>query len=270
MPEEAGRRRDPARGQGRRGAPGDVASSTTRRTPRPPSEELSLLAGMGHELRTVISTLLGYHELLEDGVLGPVPPGAAEAVGRIGDAARELQSMLGGILELVELESGRLDLVHEQVDLPAFVQEISAAHGLRIAAATQDGAAAGGSGFTAWTDRERLRRIVELLVSANRRLAPDSRPGIGVRPDGCRAVRIELEGAAPTLVVAARRGPTSLDRDADATGLPEGVLARIVVAHRIAQGLGGALVGEGAGAGARVGVRLRSGPGAVEATRLPG
>ena len=96
MPEEAGRRRDPARGQGRRGAPGDVASSTTRRTPRPPSEELSLLAGMGHELRTVISTLLGYHELLEDGVLGPVPPGAAEAVGRIGDAARELQSMLGG------------------------------------------------------------------------------------------------------------------------------------------------------------------------------
>lgn len=259
MPERAGSRQEPAGGRGPRSGDRDVAASGSWPAGRPPSTELSLLAAMGHELRTTISTLLGYHELLADGLLGPLTPRAVEAVGRIGGASRELLHMLGGFLELVELETGRLDLVRQDVDLAAFVEQMAAECGLRVGPSTAaDDAASAEAEITAYTDPERLRRVIELLVSAAHRALPSSPARLGIRKDDAGMVRIELDGVAPALADVAPPASLPPDHDMDALGVSEGVIARIAVADRIAYGLGFELVRERAGEAARIGIRLRA------------
>jgi signal transduction histidine kinase len=54
-------------------------------------------AVLGHELRTPVSAILGYQELLEDGTLGPLPPAAADALDRIRLAARQLVALVDAV-----------------------------------------------------------------------------------------------------------------------------------------------------------------------------
>ncbi len=61
-----------------------------------------------HELRSPLSAILGYQELLEDGVYGSLDDVAAEPVERIGRSARHLVNLVEGLVELTRLRTGTL------------------------------------------------------------------------------------------------------------------------------------------------------------------
>ena len=83
------------------------------------------LATMSHELRTPLNGIIGYTELvLED--LPTANPHASQDLRRILVAATDLLSLINDILDLSKIESGRLTLVPEAVDVQKLITKVTA------------------------------------------------------------------------------------------------------------------------------------------------
>lgn len=66
------------------------------------------LAIMSHELRTPLNAVLGYSELIELGLSGPLTDEMRERIGRIRGSAKHLLTLVNDILDLARVEAGRL------------------------------------------------------------------------------------------------------------------------------------------------------------------
>ena len=66
------------------------------------------LAIMSHELRTPLNAVLGYSELMELGLSGPLTDEMREQIGRIRASAKHLLALVNDILDLAKVEAGRL------------------------------------------------------------------------------------------------------------------------------------------------------------------
>lgn len=66
------------------------------------------LAVMSHELRTPLNAVLGYAELLDLGVAGPMSPEQRQQVSRIASSGRHLLGLVNELLDLAKVEAGRL------------------------------------------------------------------------------------------------------------------------------------------------------------------
>lgn len=75
------------------------------------------LANMSHELRTPLNAILGFGQLLEDEIPGPLTEKQQKYVGNIVDGGRHLLTLINEILDLSKIEAGMLDLLIEPVDV---------------------------------------------------------------------------------------------------------------------------------------------------------
>ncbi|MCL4255293.1 MAG: GAF domain-containing protein, partial [Anaerolineae bacterium] len=82
------------------------------------------LANMSHELRTPLNSIIGYSEVLLDGVDGELTPDAEEDVQAIHNSGKHLLSLINEILDLAKIEAGEMRLDRKPLDLVAQVKEI--------------------------------------------------------------------------------------------------------------------------------------------------
>lgn len=82
------------------------------------------LTVMSHELRTPLNAILGYEDLLEGGIVGPVNEKQREHLGRIRAGAGQLLELINQILSLARIESGKEEVGAESVDLVALSREV--------------------------------------------------------------------------------------------------------------------------------------------------
>lgn len=75
------------------------------------------LAVMSHELRTPLAAIMGYQELLADGITGPITEQQGQQLGRIKASARHLLSLIDEILTFTRLDAGRETVLVESMDL---------------------------------------------------------------------------------------------------------------------------------------------------------
>jgi signal transduction histidine kinase len=68
------------------------------------------LAKMSHEIRTPINAMMGYAELLEMGIAGPVSPGQSKQLSRIRASGEHLTSVINEVLDLAKIEAGRISV----------------------------------------------------------------------------------------------------------------------------------------------------------------
>jgi PAS domain S-box-containing protein len=68
------------------------------------------LANMSHELRTPLNSVIGFSEVLQDQVFGPVNEKQKEYVNNILTSGRHLLSLINDILDLSKVESGKMEL----------------------------------------------------------------------------------------------------------------------------------------------------------------
>jgi len=68
----------------------------------------AFLATMSHELRTPLNAVIGYAELLDLGIAGPITAEQRKSLSRIRDSARHLLTLVNEILDLAKVEGGRL------------------------------------------------------------------------------------------------------------------------------------------------------------------
>jgi signal transduction histidine kinase len=68
------------------------------------------LANMSHELRTSLNAILGFTEMLSDGLYGPVPADYREPLADIQTNGRHLLRLINDVLDLSKIEAGRMEL----------------------------------------------------------------------------------------------------------------------------------------------------------------
>ena len=84
------------------------------------------LASMSHELRTPLNAVLGYAELIQDGIYGDVPTKTREVLERIQANGRHLLGLINDVLDLSKIEAGQLKLENADYALRDVVQTIQA------------------------------------------------------------------------------------------------------------------------------------------------
>src|SRR3954451_22265472 len=121
------------------------------------------LANMSHELRTPMNSVLGFTEMLADGLYGPLPEKAMKALERVQSNGKHLLGLINDVLDLSKIEAGQLTLALEDYALGQVVQNVKStaeslakAKGILLTANVQD-AIPIGSGYE--------RRLTQVLLN---------------------------------------------------------------------------------------------------------
>jgi len=85
------------------------------------------LANMSHELRTPLNSILGYTEMLTDGLYGAVPQKAQGVLERVQSNGRHLLGLINDVLDLSKIEVGQLMLATEEYSVTEMVATVMAA-----------------------------------------------------------------------------------------------------------------------------------------------
>jgi signal transduction histidine kinase len=84
------------------------------------------LASMSHELRTPLNSIIGFADVLLEGIDGSLNDRMSEDVTLIRDSGRHLRSLIGEMLDMSKIEAGVMELYYEEIDVPSLAQEILA------------------------------------------------------------------------------------------------------------------------------------------------
>ncbi len=82
------------------------------------------LANMSHELRTPLNSIIGYSEVLLDGVDGDLSEDAEEDVEAIYTSGKHLLNIINEILDLAKIDAGQMELRRTEVSLVRLLEEI--------------------------------------------------------------------------------------------------------------------------------------------------
>lgn len=203
------------------------------------------LAVMSHEMRTPLNAILGYTDLMDAGIGGPLSEAQRQNLSRIRAGGRHLLDLINDVLDLARADAHKLELDLRPVDLEAVLEEVlalmenqAAAQGIEL---RLEGCANGLPLVQA--DLQRLRQVVLNLIGnaikfteegavTVRCEAVDGEPvrvhvidtGIGIDPDVLPLVFTEFYQA---------QGELTRERGGSGLGL--------AIAQRMAELMGGGL-----------------------------
>lgn len=214
-----------------------------------------------HELRTPVSTVMLYNDLLLGGMYEALTAQQQEAVERSQGSARHLLDLINDLLDLSKLEAGRLETRREAVDPGALVEEVTAE--LAPLAAERGSALrlkADAPPATLVGDRLRIRQILLNLLSNAIKFGEGRPIDLHCAGDGHGGVVIRVTDRGPG--IAAGDLPRIWEDfvqlgDGDEAGTGLG----LPIARRLAELLGGSLEAESApGRGSTFRFHLPSAP----------
>jgi two-component system, cell cycle sensor histidine kinase PleC len=84
---------------------------------------MDFLANVSHELRTPLTAILGFTEVIASGMDGPVTPSQAADLATIQASSRHLLELVDDLIDIAAIESGRIELLREPVDVGRIVRE---------------------------------------------------------------------------------------------------------------------------------------------------
>jgi len=103
------------------------------------NSKTDFLAVMSHELRTPLTAIMGYEELLSDGITGPVTELQRQQLGRINASARHLLGLIDEILTFARVDIGRervrwesMSVNHTLSDAAALVEPMATDKNLKL------------------------------------------------------------------------------------------------------------------------------------------
>jgi GAF domain-containing protein/anti-sigma regulatory factor (Ser/Thr protein kinase) len=124
------------------------------------------LANMSHELRTPLNSVLGFTEMLADGLYGELPDKARTTLGRVQANGRHLLDLINDVLDLSKIEAGQLTLAMQDYSIGQIVKTVASAteplaraKGLKLSTTIADGLPVGHG------DERRLTQVLLNLAS---------------------------------------------------------------------------------------------------------
>jgi len=145
----------------------------------------NFLAVMSHELRTPLSAIIGYEELLADGITGPVNDAQKHQLGRMKASAQHLLHLIDQILSYSRVDAGREIVRVEDVDANELAQDaatlvepLAREKGLPLEVIPT------GYHLPMSTDSGKVRQILVNLLSNAVKFTPAGRVTLIVQHDG--------------------------------------------------------------------------------------
>lgn len=82
------------------------------------------LASMSHDLRTPLNTILGYSELIQDEIAGTEQEIITDDLKIINSAGYFLLNMINNLIDMANIEVGKMSVFREPIDLKVMIEEI--------------------------------------------------------------------------------------------------------------------------------------------------
>ncbi|HET9468137.1 MAG TPA: PAS domain S-box protein [Vicinamibacterales bacterium] len=153
------------------------------------------VANMSHELRTPLNSIIGFTELMVDQRHGPMPPKYAEFTSLILKSAQHLLQLINDILDLAKVESGKIDLKPEPVDLAGVVHDVtSVAGGLARQRDVHIETIVDPQVGQVYLDPNRFKQVLyNYLSNAIKFSAEHGRVEVRIRPEGAHHFSLEVQ-----------------------------------------------------------------------------
>lgn len=82
------------------------------------------LAAISHELRTPLNSVIGFSEVLLDGLLGEMPAEQKDCVRSIYTSGEHLMALINDVLDLSKIEAGRMELAPESLSVGELITNV--------------------------------------------------------------------------------------------------------------------------------------------------
>jgi two-component system cell cycle sensor histidine kinase PleC len=166
------------------------------------------LANMSHELRTPLNAIIGFSEIMESSMFGPLGSDKyGEYCRDIHQSGQYLLEVINDILDMSKIEAGRIRLDAEQIELEPFLNDAMRVVSGRANDKRLKLTARLGRGIRLTADHRLLKQIVLNLLS--------------------NAVKFTPEGGRVTIRARATSGWVSISIADTGIGIPEEALARL-------------------------------------------
>jgi PAS domain S-box-containing protein len=220
------------------------------------------VANMSHELRTPLNAIIGFAELMHDGKVGPVSADHQEYLADILTSSKHLLQLVNDVLDLATIESGRMLLRPETVDLAKLAGETrDILRGLAASKRLQVEIHVDADVATAVVDATRVKQILYNYLSNAIKFTPEGgKVDVRIMSDGPVLFRVDVQDTGvgippedvPKLFVEFQQLDTSAAKTHQGTGLGLALTKRLAEAH-----------------GGRVTVRSTPGEGSTFSAILP-
>jgi two-component system cell cycle sensor histidine kinase PleC len=219
-----------------------ISDEARRRAEAANKAKSRFLATMSHELRTPLNAVMGFSEVMEKEILGPIGNETyREYAKNIHSSGSHLLNIINEILDLSRIEAGRYDLHEETIRLTDVVEDCQRlvkiradAKGLQLIEEFADGLP------QVWADPRAMRQICLNLLSNALKFTPKGgRIHIGVVPstDGGQALYVKDSGPGipkdeiPKVLQAFGQGSLAHETAEGGTGLGLPIVQNLIRLH---------------------------------------
>jgi signal transduction histidine kinase/CHASE3 domain sensor protein len=208
--------------------------------------KLKFLRVMSHDLRTPLNAILGYTELLQESVPGPLNELQRSYLGRVRASTGALRTLIDDILEFARIEAGRVEMRPADIPVVRLLDSVEAlvapqirAKGIHLVRSESDAA------LVIRADPDRARQIMMNLVSNAQKFTSSggeivlswdgdhTRVRISVSDTGVGIPAAELERIFEPFVQVHR--PEEL-------GIEQGVGLGLAISRELARAMGGDVI----------------------------
>ena len=202
----------------------------------------AFLANMSHELRTPLNAIIGFAEIIQMEMLGPVGTERyLEYANDIGTSGHHLLNLINDLLDLSKIESGKLELHESWVQIPAtvetclrLVKERALNHRVELVTEVV------GTLPPIWADERALKQILLNLTSNAIKFTPEGgRVTVRAMIDGEQRLRLAVsdtgigiaEKDMPKVLEAFGQIDSAMNRKHAGTGLGLPLTRRLIELH---------------------------------------
>jgi signal transduction histidine kinase len=199
----------------------------------------TFLASMSHELRTPMNSILGFTELMKDGIFGAPPETFQEPLDEIHKSGDHLLSVINDVLDLSKIEAGRMELHRSACAIEVCIESAASTirplaeeKGLKVITTIEEGLP------TCTVDEGRILQVLLNLAGNAVKFTREGEVEIGARKEEedlfvwVRDTGIGIPSEKLEEIFAEfRQSGTMLTREQEGTGLGLSISKRIVELH---------------------------------------
>jgi signal transduction histidine kinase len=199
------------------------------------------LANISHELRTPLNSIIGFSEVILDGITGPLLADQREYVQYIHGSGKHLLDLINDLLDFSKIESGRMQLECTHFQMEDLLDEVRALITPQIEKKEQELVfELEGQIPPIQADRLRMRQVFfNLLSNANKFTAQGGKIKVICQPEGAQGIFLAVQDNGigiraedqKMIFEEFRQVDGSLTREVAGTGLGLAISKRIIELH---------------------------------------
>ncbi|MBT9446519.1 MAG: HAMP domain-containing histidine kinase [Hyphomonadaceae bacterium] len=216
-----------------------IAATPLRGQTRAPSPEVRRIGEVAHELRTPLNHILGFAQVMQQQLFGPLAPKYAEYVDLIVESGTRMNALASDWLDMARLDAGRYDVTPERFDLAMLARD--AVDAATIASkwngeiVTQDADAA----LPIDADARAVRQILDNLIVNATKFTPEGGRIVVRLASGPRAIAIDVLDTGPGLSDADKARLSRPFERGEGVGAVEGAGLGLTLVKALAHAHGG-------------------------------